>query len=114
MMSQSNEQIAFSSSITPAQPAQTTFNQPPLYSFQNAAGYNLAVLRTKGERVETEPSLNLNPQEYLQSQQVQQSIHESLCLQTTLDDGQATALCENLSRGLAFTQGPPGTGKTLF
>ena len=31
--------------------------------------------------------------------------------QTTLDDGQATALYENLSRRLAFTQGPPGTGK---
>ena len=34
--------------------------------------------------------------------------------QTTMDDGQAAALCESLSRRLAFTQGPPGTGKTFL
>ena len=34
--------------------------------------------------------------------------------ETTLDEGQAQALCENLCRGLAFTQGPPGTGKTFL
>ena len=33
---------------------------------------------------------------------------------TSLDQGQASALCENLCRGLAFTQGPPGTGKTFL
>lgn len=38
----------------------------------------------------------------------------SLRTSTTLDDGQAKALCENLSCGMAFTQGPPGTGKTFL
>ena len=33
---------------------------------------------------------------------------------TTLDDGQAVALFDNLSRKIAFTQGPPGTGKTFL
>ena len=33
---------------------------------------------------------------------------------TTLDDGQAVALFDNLSRKMAFTQGPPGTGKTFL
>ena len=33
---------------------------------------------------------------------------------TMLDDGQAVALFENLSRKMAFTQGPPGTGKTFL
>ena len=114
MMSQSNEQMAFSTSIAPVRPARKTFHQPPEYFFPNAAGYDLAVLRGKEGRVETEPSLCLDPKEYLRNRQVRQSIHDSLCLQTTLDKGQATALCENLSRGLAFTQGPPGTGKTSY
>lgn len=39
---------------------------------------------------------------------------DDVCSATTLDHGQATALCENLSRGLSFTQGPPGTGKTFL
>lgn len=33
---------------------------------------------------------------------------------STLDDGQAVALCDTLTREIAFTQGPPGTGKTFL
>ena len=33
---------------------------------------------------------------------------------TTLDEGQAVALRDCLTRGIAFTQGPPGTGKTFL
>ncbi|KKY26734.1 putative nfx1-type zinc finger-containing protein 1 [Phaeomoniella chlamydospora] len=33
---------------------------------------------------------------------------------TPLDDGQAAAFADSLSRELAFTQGPPGTGKTYL
>ena len=31
--------------------------------------------------------------------------------ETTLDEGQAQALCENFCRGPAFTHGPSGVGK---
>ncbi len=34
--------------------------------------------------------------------------------ETTLDDGQAVALRDCLTREIAFTQGPPGTGKTFL
>ncbi|ERF69408.1 hypothetical protein EPUS_05953 [Endocarpon pusillum Z07020] len=34
--------------------------------------------------------------------------------ETTLDDGQAVALHDCLTREIAFTQGPPGTGKTFL
>ncbi|KAL9107511.1 MAG: hypothetical protein Q9227_007613 [Pyrenula ochraceoflavens] len=33
---------------------------------------------------------------------------------SSLDDGQTVALCDTLSRDIAFTQGPPGTGKTFL
>ncbi|KAI9844006.1 MAG: hypothetical protein M1837_005941 [Sclerophora amabilis] len=42
------------------------------------------------------------------------SIMKKLRRLTTLDEGQATALHDSLSRELAFTQGPPGTGKTFL
>ena len=34
--------------------------------------------------------------------------------ETTLDEGQAVAFSDSVSRELAFTQGPPGTGKTYL
>ncbi|KAI9890954.1 MAG: hypothetical protein M1814_003455 [Vezdaea aestivalis] len=39
---------------------------------------------------------------------------EFLASNTTLDQGQISALLDNLRRDLAFTQGPPGTGKTFL
>ena len=33
---------------------------------------------------------------------------------TTLDDGQARALCDALGREISYTSGPPGTGKTYL
>ena len=105
--------MAFAASIKLQSPEPTSFNQPPQYFSSDSAGYDLSILRKRG-LTGTEQRLNLNPQEYLRDQWVRQSLHDSLRLQTTLDEGQATALCENLSRGLAFTQGPPGTGKTFL
>ena len=43
-----------------------------------------------------------------------ESFTEILRKDTNLDDGQAVAFQQNLTRELAFTQGPPGTGKTYL
>lgn len=75
--------------------------------------YDLKVLCKKGRIDEAEPFV-LDPRAHFESQKVQRSILKALHDNTTLDEGQAQALCENLSRGLAFTQGPPGTGKTFL
>lgn len=50
----------------------------------------------------------------IENSDVQRIWLQELREKTTLDEGQAIALCENLNRGLAFTQGPPGTGKTYL
>lgn len=49
-----------------------------------------------------------------QDTQTKQKWLETLKSKTSLDGGQAVALCENLNRRMAFTQGPPGTGKTYL
>ena len=57
----------------------------------------------------TGPSITFHPKD-ARSPDVVEEVKRS----TTLDEGQSTAIVENLSRGLAFTQGPPGTGKTFL
>lgn len=97
-------------------PGNTTaaaYNPPPQYFKTDNAEYNLSILR-KPHCSGAEKSLILRPRDYLHDQDRRRTILHSLRLQTTLDEGQAAALCENLSRGLAFTQGPPGTGKTFL
>lgn len=49
----------------------------------------------------------------LSGDRLDHSLHH-LAHYTTLDAGQARALCSSLSRELAFTQGPPGCGKTYL
>jgi len=112
MISRSNDQMAFSSLIAP-DPLSTSdnFNEPPLYCATKDLTYDLSVLRKRDFVGGAEP-LTLKPHIHLQNQQAKQSLLDTLRRETTLDEGQAMALCENLCRGLAFTQGPPGTGKT--
>lgn len=114
MISGSNDQMAFSSLIAP-DPLSTSdkFNEPPLYCATKNLTYDLSVLRRRDIVGSTEP-LTLKPHMHLQDEQAKQSLLDTLRRETTLDEGQALALCENLCRGLAFTQGPPGTGKTYL
>ena len=88
-------------------------NGPPQYTSGEELAFDLTSLRNK-DNAPREDSLVLRPQRHFQNGQVQQPILNALRHETTLDEGQAVALCENLSRGLAFTQGPPGTGKTFL
>lgn len=109
LISRSEEQMAFSSLIA-THPTVSNINEPPQYTEGEDVSYNLKILRNK-ENSSREDTLELRPRNHFADQQVQKSIMHALRHKTTLDDGQARALCENLSRGLAFTQGPPGTGK---
>ena len=108
----SEEEMAFSpliagNSITDGS------NEPPKYKEGEDLTYDLRVLRNQ-DNAQREDTLTLRPRNHFHNQQAQQPILNALRHETTLDDGQAKALCETLSRGLAFTQGPPGTGKTFL
>ncbi|KAL8770000.1 MAG: hypothetical protein Q9209_004247 [Squamulea sp. 1 TL-2023] len=112
-LSISNAGIAFSHLIIPSS---TCRNEPiaaPAYSNCGSSSFDLSVLQG-ADKLSAHSSLQLNPNFMALEPTKQQDTIESLCSTTTLDHGQAIALCENLSRELAFTQGPPGTGKTFL
>ena len=113
-ISQSSDQMAFSPLIALDPTASTAPNHPPEYDAPGELEYNLTVLRKKKTISSSDEPLLLKPQIHFEDQKVQRQILDALDRETTLDEGQAVALCENLSRGLAFTQGPPGTGKTFL
>ncbi len=109
--SQNEERLAFLSLISPWVPGQSPQVSPPKYASADGFAYQLDVLRQKGSS-ESSDILTLKPNDLLADKQVRDTCIETLCSETTLDRGQAIALCDTLCRGLAFTQGPPGTGKT--
>ncbi|MCJ1327194.1 hypothetical protein MMC10_003861 [Thelotrema lepadinum] len=98
-------EFPFSDSIAPRFESTETASHPPKYSLEPGFQFDLNCLR---DPTKTSPheDLLLTPG----SSEILQRIKEL----TTLDDGQAVALYENLSRRIAFTQGPPGTGKTFL
>ena len=84
---------------------------PPAYTEDSDFVFQLGCLQTT-EPDQVKSQITFRPQDVLSGDHdIKESI-DKLCDVTTLDNGQATALYENLCRGLAFTQGPPGTGKT--
>ena len=109
--SQNEERLAFLPLISPWVPGQSPEVSPPEYASVDGFAYQLDVLRQK-RSPERSDSLTLRPNDLLADKQVRDECIKTLCSETTLDRGQATALCDTLGRGLAFTQGPPGTGKT--
>lgn len=88
--------------------------QPPAYTTRSGFVYDLTLLRDSGKKSVTSPPLHLPAFRPGEQNQVQEVWMQELRNKTTLDEGQAIALCENLNRDLAFTQGPPGTGKTYL
>ncbi|KAL8701662.1 MAG: hypothetical protein Q9224_000396, partial [Gallowayella concinna] len=112
-LSSSNTEISFSNLVAPSQASHSQQNAPPAYSNSGSSPFDLDVLR-EIDRSDTRSPLRLGPDFVALGPAEQEAIIEEVCSTTTLDHGQATALCENLSRGLAFTQGPPGTGKTFL
>ena len=97
--------FAFASQIAPQDYSGHIEIQPPSYASGGDFKYNLQELQTKQN---DGTPLSIRP---IRSD----SRNEDLCMtlqalktQTSLDEGQAVALYENLSRELGMTQGPPG------
>ncbi|KAL8813632.1 MAG: hypothetical protein Q9200_000114 [Gallowayella weberi] len=112
-LSSSNTEISFSNLITPSHAPRLQQNAPPAYSNSGSSPFDLGVLQEIYKSDARSP-LRLGPDFVALKSADQEAIIQEVCSTTTLDYGQATALCENLARGLAFTQGPPGTGKTFL
>ena len=103
--------MAFVDTIAPWVAGTSPEVSPPEYTAVDGFAYQLDVLREKGTHEAKDP-LVLRPRDLLADRQFSDLFIEILGYETTLDNGQATALRDTLCRGLAFTQGPPGTGKT--
>lgn len=112
-LSSSNAEIAFSNLIAPSDATRVKSIAAPAYANCGSSPFDLSVLQ-RVDNLDGPSSLHIDPDYTVLGPARQQDIIENVCSTTTLDHGQATALCENLSRGLAFTQGPPGTGKTFL
>lgn len=77
--------------------------EPPLYA--QAPGFAFEL-----EPISSKPTLY----NFSQLQNKPDAFTAFLGQNTCLDDGQAAAFHQNLTREFAFTQGPPGTGKTFL
>lgn len=109
--SASGKDLAFIESIAPFRAGSSLEVSVPEYTKDDKFAFQLDSLRKKGD-APFKKSLTLRPRELLSDKEAKGITIDEVCQETTLDRGQATALCENLCRGFAFTQGPPGTGKT--
>ena len=109
----STQELAFVSTVAPLRATNSPKVSPPDYALLEGFSFELDVLR-KDHGIKDIPSLTLNPAEFLSDHRIALEIVDKVFEQTTLDRGQAKALCESLCRSLAFTQGPPGTGKTFL
>lgn len=107
-----NIATSFSDIIAPSSAQSELHIPPPIYSGIQSSAFDLNVLRDTCHKGSC-PTLKVEPH-FRAGLTEQKALVEGICSATTLDQGQAVALCENLSRGLAFTQGPPGTGKTFL
>ena len=111
--SANKEELAFVSSIAPTTAGTSPVVSLPEYAATDGFCFQLDALRTNSN-CDNRGSLTLRPIELVSDDQSKFNWIDTICRETTLDRGQATALCENLCRGFAFTQGPPGTGKTFL
>ena len=105
--------IAFSSYIAPPVDSIRPPIVPPSYASADNFAFDLHTLK-KATESEQSSQFSLKPSDLASDQKQLKVMTDALSVSTTLDNGQAVALCENLCRGLAFTQGPPGTGKTYL
>ena len=105
---------AFSSFVASETPLSVLEIGPPSYASGRDFTFDINGLRPPNKKCST-ATLTLPPYNHKTGcSQQQQHYLDLLRHETTLDEGQAAALHENLSRCLAFTQGPPGTGKTYL
>ncbi|MCJ1250969.1 hypothetical protein MMC30_008199 [Trapelia coarctata] len=106
-----NPNFVFSSKIAPTSTLGSKAIQPPSYASKEGFEYNLAGIQS--ERVNGS-TFSIRPMHPDTTEVESNATLEELKSKTTLDQGQAVALYESLSRELAMTQGPPGTGKTFL
>ena len=104
---------AFSSFVASETPLSVAEIRPPNYASGRDFVYNIDSLRPQHKQ-SPRKALTLPPRKFWPGCSHQQHNDRDAFKETTLDEGQAAALHENLSRSLAFTQGPPGTGKTYL
>ena len=103
--------FAFASEIAPREPPAFVSVLPPKYARAPNFYYNLQDLRSEKDDRAT---FIMRPPQLMGLLDESRSTLQDLMIRTSLDQGQAKALYENLNRGLALTQGPPGTGKTYL
>ena len=103
-------EIAFSEIIAPNNPKAQCIIDPPIYATHSGFEFNLNALKSSNN-LDNESALRFRPMQLLEPCSDVNNVLETIESKTTLDRGQVRALCEMLSRKLAFTQGPPGTGK---
>ena len=109
--SRSDATLAFLSSIAPGDANTSPGVSLPAYAMDEGFAFQLDPLRKP--TAEHRPSLTLDVNGIVSYDTADPDFVNTLCAETTLDRGQASALYQNLCRGFAFTQGPPGTGKTF-
>lgn len=101
-----NNDIAFAEFIAPTSEGPYPTLLPPKYAMSEGFNFKCDVLKNPATNT-TSTALSINPSTASTDIKIKEAFIESLHLTTTLDHGQATALCESLCRGLAFTQGRP-------
>ncbi|KAL9613848.1 MAG: hypothetical protein Q9167_001646 [Letrouitia subvulpina] len=105
--------IAFSELIAPSHLSSRREIPAPQYTQSEHFAFNLSVIQNK------KPShgfftAKFNPQQTAQCPESTENLVETVKSTTTLDDGQAVALCNSLLRSFSFVKGPPGTGKSYL
>ena len=108
-----DDEIAFAEFITPITEKPNPVLLPPKYAMSEGFTYKCDVLQKEATNSSLTP-LSLNPSMAFADGQIKEDFIRRLGLTTTLDHGQATALCDNLCRGLAFTQGISSHKLTSF
>lgn len=113
LQSASDQRLPFSDTIASASENASPTVSLPEYILDSNFCFQLGVL-AKGGTVGATSHLTMKPADLVADHIATERMVKVLCQETTLDKGQAKALCESLCRTLAFTQGPPGTGKTFL
>lgn len=112
-LSSNNAEISFSDLIAPSGAHHDLQVAQPTYPGIEGSDFDLSMLQNTSKDGSC-PAPKVGPRFLEGAPTERNDLVEGICSATTLDRGQATALCETLTRGLAFTLGPPGTGKTFF
>ena len=104
-------ELAFNEMIAPKESTTQCVIGPPVYTTHGKFEFNLSAL-TSSDDPNNAMVLKLQPMQHAEVGS-DNDVLQTLESKTTLDQGQARALYEMLSRKLAFTQGPPGTGNFM-